>query len=149
MCIGSGGWRIGHNGIAYLFLQQFEVGFVRLLERRQVAIEEYQCERFKRKAVEAMGGDDIELCFAAMTKEIMATGEDNNIANRTARAWAFAAMLHVWQMAAAFGIEKTPAELKETLKDERIILKKSKRPEEPDEKHKFLQAFDERVADLL
>jgi hypothetical protein len=39
--------------------------------------------------------------------------------------------------------------LKETLADERTILKKSKRPEEPGGKPKFLQASEERVAEFL
>jgi ATP-dependent RNA helicase DDX31/DBP7 len=158
--------RIGHDGIAYLFLQEFEAGFVRLLEEKQVTIEEYQYDRLKRRAVQAMGGDDVELCLAAMRKETMSTCEDRDIANLAARAWASAikaytshkretrdifnkTQLHLGHMAAAFGLEKTPVELKEMLAEERDLLKKSKRPDEQPEKTELLPAFEERVSEFL
>jgi superfamily II DNA/RNA helicase len=48
--------RIGNQGLAYLFLQEFELGFVRLLQKRNIDIGEYRYERLIAKAVEAMGG---------------------------------------------------------------------------------------------
>jgi ATP-dependent RNA helicase DDX31/DBP7 len=158
--------RIGREGIAYLYLQEFEAGFVRLLEQRQVAIQEYPFARLKRRAVQAMGGDDPELCFAAMRKETISTGEDNDLANLAAKAWASAikaytshrretreifdkTKLHLGHMAAAFGLEKTPVELKEMLAEERDLLKKSKRPDDRGETPKLLPAFEDRVSEFL
>ena len=48
------------------------------------------------------------------------------------------------------GLQETPEQLKETLAEERELLKRSKRPdEEKIDKKKMLPAFEERVSEFL
>jgi ATP-dependent RNA helicase DDX31/DBP7 len=160
--------RIGNDGIAYLFLQDFEFGFADLLRKRNIELSEYRYDRLMTRAVEAMGGDDVELCMAALRQETISTigNADNDIGNLAARAWASAiraytshrretrdifnkVKLHLGHMAAAFGLEKTPAELKEALAEERELLKRSKRPDEGPVPRRHLPAAEERVSEFL
>ncbi|OHT11639.1 DEAD/DEAH box helicase family protein [Tritrichomonas foetus] len=159
--------RIGKDGIAYLFLQGFEEKFVDLLTKMNIEIKEYSYKRLVKRAVQAMGGDDDDLCMAAMRKETFSTVIDNELENLATRAWASAIKaytshrketrkifdkryLHLGHMAASFGLEKTPAELSATLAEEREILKKSKRPDEEDAKDKkYLPAFEDRTSEFL
>jgi ATP-dependent RNA helicase DDX31/DBP7 len=136
--------RIGRDGIAYLFLQDFESGFARLLRERSIQVQEFPYRVLMRLAVDAMGGDDDELCFAAMRKETFTTANENDLTNLAAKAWASAikaytnhrketrdifnkTKLHLGHTAAAFALEKTPAELKEMLAEERDLIKRSRR----------------------
>jgi ATP-dependent RNA helicase DDX31/DBP7 len=160
--------RIGHHGIAYLFLQEFELGFVRLLSKRNIEIQEYSYDRLVNKAVQAMGGDNPELCMAAMRKETMSTtaNPEAELAGLAAKAWASSikaytshrretkdifnkTRLHLGHMAAAFGLEQTPGDLKEMLAEERELVKRSRRPDERAERPKMLPAFEERVSEFL
>lgn len=159
--------RIGNDGIAYLFLQDFELGFINLLENKKVNIKEYGFQRLVKRAVAAMKGDDDDLCFAAMKKETVSTVEDNDLENLAARAWASSikaytshkketrlifdkTKLHLGHMAAAFGLEKTPQDIKEMLSEERELISKSKRPDEPGANdQQFLPAFEERTSEFL
>ena len=159
--------RIGKDGISYLFMQEFELGFIGMLEKKNVDIREYKYKRLKDRAVRAMGGDDVERCMAAMRQETMSTNADNDIKDLAAKAWASSIKaytshkkdtrhvfnkkyLHLGHMAAAFGLQETPEQLKETLAEERELLKRSKRPdEEKIDKKKMLPAFEERVSEFL
>lgn len=159
--------RIGNEGIAYLFLQDFELGFINLLENKKVEIKEYGFQRLVKRAVAAMKGDDDDLCFAAMKKETVSTIEDNDLENLAARAWASSikaytshkketrlifdkTKLHLGHMAASFGLEKTPQDIKEMLSEERELISKSKRPdEEGANDQQFLPAFEERTSEFL
>lgn len=159
--------RIGRNGTAYMFLQEFEVGFVEMLGSRNVEVREFKWNRLKECAVKAMGGDNIELCMAAMRKETASTNTDNDMTNLASRAWASAikaytshrkdtrdifnkTQLHLGHMAAAFGLEETPERLKEALAEERELIKSRKRPDEekPDRK-RLLPALEDRVSEFL
>ena len=159
--------RIGKDGISYLFMQEFELGFIGMLEKKNVDIREYKYKRLKDRAVRAMGGDDVERCMAAMRQETMSTNTDNDIKDLAAKAWASSIKaytshrkdtrhvfnkkyLHLGHMAAAFGLQETPEQLKEGLAEERELLKRSKRPdEEKIDKKKMLPAFEERVSEFL
>ncbi|KAH0788805.1 ATP-dependent RNA helicase dbp7 [Histomonas meleagridis] len=160
--------RIGKDGIAYLFLQEFELGFINLLQTKKVDIKEYPYKRLIKRAVSIMQGDDEGLCIAAMKKETESTVEsDKELENLAARAWASTikaytshrketrkifdkTQLHLGQMAASFGLTKTPGDLKRMLAEERELLSKSKTPNEEDaDKAKFLPAFEERTSEFL
>jgi ATP-dependent RNA helicase DDX31/DBP7 len=159
--------RIGRDGIAYLFLQEFERGFVPLLRGRNIELKEYEYGKLIRRAVEAMGGDDVDLCMAALRQETMSTieNEENDVKNLAARAWASSikaytshkretrevfnkAKLHLGHMAASFGLQMTPLELKEMLAEERELVNRSKKPGE-ERVHRMLPAAEERVSEFL
>lgn len=158
--------RIGHEGISYLFLQEFESKFVDLLKSKNIDIREYTYKRLVHKAVAAIGNDDDEICMAAMKKETASTNIDHDISIMAMRAWAASIKaytshkretryifnkreLHLGQMAAAFGLENTPAQIKEILHEERELTSASKRPDEQQEKPKYLPSFEERTSEFL
>lgn len=161
--------RIGQDGIAYLFLQKYELEFVKLLTRKNIQIKEYQYNRLVKKAVQAMLGDDEGLCMAALRMEVFDTVNKNDIENLAMRAWASAIKaytshrretknifnknnLHLGHMACAFGLEKPPTELKRILAEERMAERKQKDDDEDNpenEKKKFLPATEDRTSEFL
>jgi hypothetical protein len=101
-----------------------------------------------------------------MRKETISTAVENDFGNLPAQAWASAikaytshkretreifdkTKLHLGHMAAAFGLEKTPVELKEMLAEERDLMRKSNRPDDAGEKPQILPAMEERVSEFL
>ncbi|EAY12202.1 DEAD/DEAH box helicase family protein [Trichomonas vaginalis G3] len=155
--------RIGHDGISYLFLQQNELGFIDLLRDRKVQIKPYKYEELQRKGVAAMLGDNPNLCFAAMRKETFECVKTNDLEMAAGQAWAAsiaaytshhkttrsifrAQALHLGHLATAFGLEKTPAEIKEMLHEDRDLQESINKPTE---KKEMLPAFEERTSEFL
>jgi len=158
--------RIGHDGISYLFLQDFEEPFIELLQKRDVKIQGYDYDKLIHKAVQAMGGDDDDLCMAALRQETKSTLSDNELEASAAQAWASSIAayhshrketrfifskhkLHLGHMAAAFGLDKAPAEIKSMLQDERDLAERIKKQNTPAERTKMLPAFEDRTSEFL
>lgn len=156
--------RIGRDGIAYLFLQEYEIQFVNLLRKKNIQIQEYPYRRLVKKAVQAMYGDDDDLCMAALRMEIYSTVQEHDLEHLGMRAWAAAIRaytshrretrdifnkrnLHLGHMACAFGLQKTPTQLKEILADEREAANNPNA--EAKSKPEFMPAFEERTSEFL
>lgn len=155
--------RIGKDGIAYLFLQKNELAFVDLLRDKKVNLKHYKYDELVRKGVDAMMGDDYDLCMAALRKESFETVQKNDLTMAAGQAWASsiaaytthhkttrtifrARDLHLGHLATAFGLEKTPAEIKEMLHEERDLQESINTPVE---KKQMLPAFEERTSEFL
>jgi ATP-dependent RNA helicase DDX31/DBP7 len=156
--------RIGNDGISYLFLQENELGFVDLLRDRQVQIKPYSYDNLIMKGVEAMKGDNTELCMAALRAETIQTVKDNDLTLQAGQAWAASIAaytshhkstrgifrsqeLHLGHLATAFGLDKAPAEIKEMIHEDRDLQERINKP--PEEKKEYLPAFEERTSEFL
>lgn len=157
--------RIGKDGIAFLILQDYEIGFIDLLQSKGVEIKRTTDQSIYQRALEALQGDNLELCVASHHQEIRSTIQNNDLEMIAAHAWAstIAAYsthkpetraiftknkLHLGQLAEAFGISKPPSEIKEMLREEREqkeATEKSKKAEDV----KMLPSFEERTSEFL
>ena len=158
--------RIGKDGISYIFLTKEESGFAKLLKQRNIEIKEYPYGRLVSRAVKAMGGDDEDRCMAALRMETYSTVIDNDLESFAARAWASAIKAytshrkemrnifnkkyyHIGGLAASFGLEKTPTELKQLIAEERETMMKSKKSDDDEKDKKSLPAFEDRTSEFL
>ncbi|EAY03928.1 Type III restriction enzyme, res subunit family protein [Trichomonas vaginalis G3] len=155
--------RIGEDGVSYLFLQDYEMGFVNKLTNMGIKIKNYNFSEIVQKGVSAMKGRNLEKCTFGIKMEIFSTVKSNNLSDIACYAWQSAVQsyrtyrredrvyfdsrkLHLGHLANVFGLEKTPSQISDFLNED-YELKKSLN--EPVQKKEMLPAFEEQTSEFI